>query len=365
MNDAVNEADLTKNEAEAEKIEKTKKSAPLPLKIISRALIVVLCVFGTGVLALLCVVMNIGSIISAETLNAVISDIDIAAINVGAFIADEDDGVTLSEYIFSSIDAGLADELGITEDDIIAVLNNEKIKEKISEIFTGVVEYVLSGDAAAIEIEAADVADFVIENEDAIEAALGREITDEQYRALEEYLEEYTDDGQEDETSDASSESDVSSRFSDAAVLFAASEGEDTEKSETVEYESLINAIKTLSAVLSPTALIIAEIIICALILLLSGLRAETVLLSLGIQLFASGGIIISVLSARGSFVSAFFEEGGAFYSTVMTLADNIFSAFAPQAIIYAVIGAAAIAGSVVIRILRKRMKKAVSCAAA
>ncbi|MCD8002574.1 MAG: hypothetical protein LUG88_01415 [Clostridia bacterium] len=355
MNDAVNEADLTKDEAE---IEKTKKSAPLPLKIISRALIAVLCVLGTGVLALLCVVMNIGSIISAETLNAVISDVDIAAINVGAFIADEDDGVTLSEYIFSSIDAGLADELGITEDDIIAVLNNEKIKEKISETFTGVVEYVLSGEAASIEIEAADVADFVIENEDAIEAALGREITDEQYRALEEYLEEYADDGQqEDETSDASS------RFSDAAVLFAASEGEDTEESETVGYESLINAIKTLSAVLSPTALIIAELIICALILFLSGLRAETALLSLGIQLFASGGIIISVLSARESFVSAFFEEGGAFYSAVMTLADSIFSALAPQAIIYAVIGAAAIAGSVSIRILRKRMKKAVSCA--
>ncbi|MCD8314716.1 MAG: hypothetical protein LUD44_03710 [Firmicutes bacterium] len=355
----MNEADLTKNEAEAEKIEKTKKSAPLPLKIISRALIVVLCVLGTGVLALLCVVMNIGSIISAETLNAVISDVDIAAINVGAFISGEDDGVTLSEYIFSSIDAGLADELGITEDDIIAVLNNEKIKEKISETFAGVVEYIVSGEAASIEIETADVADFVIENKDAIEAALGREITDEQYNALEEYLEEYTDDGQEEETSDASS------RFSDAAVLFAASEGEGTEESETVEYESLVNAIKTLSAVLSPAALVTAEIIICALILLLSGLRAETALLCLGIQLFASGGIIISVLSARGSIVSAFFEEGGAFYSAVMTLADSIFSAFAPQAIIYAVIGVAAIAGSVVIRILRKRMKKSGSCASA
>ncbi len=356
----MNEADLIKDEAEAEKNEKAKKSAPLPLKIVLRALTVVLCVLGTGVLALLCVVMNIGSIISAETLNAVISDVDIAAINVGAFITGEDDGVTLSEYIFSSIDAGLADELGITEDDIIAVLNNEKIKEKISETFTGVVEYIVSGDTTSIKIEAADVADFVIENEDAIEEALGREITDEQYHALEEYLEEYTDDGQEENET-----SDVSSRYSDAAVLFAASEGEGTEESETAEYESLVNAIKTLSAVLSPAALIIAEIIICALILLLSGMRAETALLCLGIQLFASGGIIISVLSVRGSIVSAFFEEGGAFYSAVMTLADSIFSAFAPHAIIYAVLGVVAIVGSVAIRILRKRMKKSGSRAAA
>lgn len=141
-------------------------------KIILSSLLTILLFISIS--AMFCL-MPLQYMMSDKYVEDIVSDIDIANFDISSFNGSKEE-VTVSDYVYSFISAHKEEFPNISEDDVDNMVNDELVKEFLSDEFGDVYSYVLTGDGNP-KIKNQDVEDLFAEE---IKAYTGNSLTDDQ-----------------------------------------------------------------------------------------------------------------------------------------------------------------------------------------
>lgn len=130
--------------------------------------------------------------ISEKSLADTIDDIELSEIQVGSIVntysEDEyEDDVTLAEFIYSNLDPVMIDEIGITQEDIEEILdddvNKDFIIDKLNDYAADLIKATDTG-----EITKKEIMNLIEDNEEIIYEVTGYQITPEDYQYISEEI---------------------------------------------------------------------------------------------------------------------------------------------------------------------------------
>lgn len=122
-----------------------------------------------------------------EAIRSLVYEIDIANIRVGDMLNASDSDMTLSEYIYEGSNPDLLKEYSISESDIEEILEDDDLKDFLSEKLSEYSDYIYSGGTAP-KVTAREIIKLLEKNEKTFYRITGYQLGEEDYRKIRETL---------------------------------------------------------------------------------------------------------------------------------------------------------------------------------
>lgn len=242
--------------------QKVEKASPFTHLAAVCACILIFFVLATGT-----VIFTVRGSTTEDAVSAVVNEISIADIRVGSMMNADDSDLTLAEYIHDSLDEELVSRYNLSEGNIEELLEEEEIKDFLSEKLSEYCDYIYSGGSEP-KVTAKEIVKLLEKNEKTIYRITGYQLGENDYEEIRETL----GDGQ-------------------LGMLDMSNVSE--------EYGSVLTMLKIGLSYWLLAVLAVIAVLLCVLVFMLYRRRIVNAFLAVGAALLAAGlaGFAVSLFS--------------------------------------------------------------------
>ncbi len=172
-----------------EEVEEKRNNANPPKKtrkkmsVLEKIGAVLVCILLFVVLLVGAVANIVKNTLSEDTVTEIVDDIEISDITVGDLMDCEDSDMSLSEYIYSQMDEEVLDNYGVTEKQVEELLEEDDIKDFLTDIMADYCDYICTGDTTP-KITSKKIISLVEDNEDKIYEITGYQVKESDYELI-------------------------------------------------------------------------------------------------------------------------------------------------------------------------------------